>query len=146
VQPHLATYFELEHAASDIRIYKISRVHGLLQTEDYARAVFSAARVGKEHPDTEQSVALLMERQRQARASQPRLWAPSLGCTSSTRSPAATASEASVHSATAKSAALNARAPVDCGPRRGLAVASGGLFSWQDGGSCESCRQILGSH
>lgn len=74
VQPHLATYFELEHAASDIRIYKISRVHGLLQTEDYARAVFSAARVGKEHPDTERSVALLMERQRQARASQPRLW------------------------------------------------------------------------
>ncbi len=74
VQPHLATYLELEHAASDIRIYKISRVHGLLQTEDYARAVFSAARVGKEHPDTERSVALLMERQRQARASQPRLW------------------------------------------------------------------------
>jgi transcriptional regulator with XRE-family HTH domain len=74
VQPHLATYLELEHAASDIRIYEISRVHGLLQTEDYARAVFSAARVGKEHPDTEQSVALLMERQRQARASQPQLW------------------------------------------------------------------------
>lgn len=74
VQPHLATYLELEHAASDIRIYKISRVQGLLQTEDYARAIFSAARVGKEHPGTERSVALLMERQRQARTSQPRLW------------------------------------------------------------------------
>lgn len=71
VQPHLATYLGLEHAASEMRIWKLSRVHGLVQTEDYARAVFSAARLGKTHPDTERSVALLMERQRQANTSPP---------------------------------------------------------------------------
>jgi transcriptional regulator with XRE-family HTH domain len=69
VQPHLATYFELEHAASEMRIYKLSRVHGLLMTEDYARAVFDAARLGKVEPDPERSVELLLERQRQANAS-----------------------------------------------------------------------------
>ena len=74
VQPHLATYLGLENGASEIRVYKVNRMHGLLQTEDYARAVFSAARVGAEHPGTEQSVRLLMERQRQASARPPRLW------------------------------------------------------------------------
>lgn len=74
VQPHLTTYLGLENAASEIRVYKVSRMHGLLQTEDYARAVFSAARVGAGHPDAEQSVRLLMERQRQASASSHRLW------------------------------------------------------------------------
>jgi Domain of unknown function (DUF5753) len=73
VQPHLATYLGLEHAASELRIWKLSRVHGLVQTEDYARAVFSAARVGETHPGTERALALLMERQRQAAASPPRL-------------------------------------------------------------------------
>ena len=73
LQPHLATYLGLEHDASDIRLYKISRVHALLQTVDYARAIFSAGGVGKVHPDTEQSLAPLLERQRQALASRSRL-------------------------------------------------------------------------
>lgn len=64
VQPHLATYLGLEHASSEIRIWQPSRVHGLVQTEAYARAVLSAARVGKVHPDTDRSLELLMERQR----------------------------------------------------------------------------------
>jgi transcriptional regulator with XRE-family HTH domain len=68
LQPHQATYLGLEHDASEIRIYKISRVHALLQTDDYARAIFSAG-AGKV-----QSVAPLLERQRQARASHCRLW------------------------------------------------------------------------
>ena len=74
VQPHLATYFGLEQAASAMRVYKVSRVHGLAQTEEYARAVFSAARVGQVHPDTDRSVELLMERQRQVSASPAALW------------------------------------------------------------------------
>jgi len=74
VQPHLATYFGLEQAASAMRVYKVSRVHGLVQTEEYARAVFSAARVGQVHPDTDRSVELLMERQRQVSASPAALW------------------------------------------------------------------------
>lgn len=71
VQPLVATYLGLEHAASEIRVWKLSRVHGLLQTEDYARALFGVARIGESDPDTERSVALLMERQRQAAASSP---------------------------------------------------------------------------
>jgi transcriptional regulator with XRE-family HTH domain len=73
VQPHLATYLGLEHDASKMRIYKLSRVHGLLQTEDYARAIFSSARVDKVQRDAERSVDLLMERQRQSSASPPML-------------------------------------------------------------------------
>jgi transcriptional regulator with XRE-family HTH domain len=75
VQPHLATYLGLESAASEMRIYNLSRIQALLQTEDYARAVFSAARVGRAHPGTERSVELLMESQRQAMARPLRLWA-----------------------------------------------------------------------
>src|SRR5215469_7359923 len=74
VQPHLATYLGLESAASEMRIYNLSRIQALLQTEDYARAVFSAARVGRAHPGTERSVELLMESQRQAMARPLRLW------------------------------------------------------------------------
>jgi len=43
VQPHFATYLGLESAASEIRIYEVCLIHGLLQTEDYARAVITAS-------------------------------------------------------------------------------------------------------
>jgi transcriptional regulator with XRE-family HTH domain len=73
VQPHLATYLGLEHAASQIRLYRTSRVPTLLQTPDYARSFFSAARPGAIHPGTEQSISLLIERQRQAALRPPAL-------------------------------------------------------------------------
>jgi len=73
IESHLATYLSLEHDASQMRIYRVSRIPGLLQTEDYARSFFSAERPGAVHPGTERSVVLLTERQRQAAASPPSL-------------------------------------------------------------------------
>jgi len=75
VQPHLATYLGLEHAASHIRLYRTSRVPTLLQTPDYARSFFSAARPGAIHPGIDQSVTLITERQRQATLRPPALHA-----------------------------------------------------------------------
>jgi transcriptional regulator with XRE-family HTH domain len=75
VHPHLATYLGLEHAASQIRLYRTSRVPTLLQTPDYARSFFSGARPGAIHPGTEQSITLLTERQRQANLRPPVLTA-----------------------------------------------------------------------
>jgi len=76
LRPQFATYLGLESAASELRIYKASGMHGLLQTEHYARAMFTAARIGIQDPGAaDESTRLLMERQRQASASPPRLWA-----------------------------------------------------------------------
>ncbi len=74
IQPQFATYLGLESAASEIRIYEVSLIPGLLQTEDYARAVISAGMNG-EHEDIERRVALRMARQQPAltRADSPKL-------------------------------------------------------------------------
>jgi len=75
LQPQVASYLSLESAASELRIYRVSRMHGLLQTEDYCRAMLTAATIGIQEPDTaEESVQLLMERQRQAASNPARLW------------------------------------------------------------------------
>jgi transcriptional regulator with XRE-family HTH domain len=72
VHPHFATYLGLESAASQIRIYKATRIPNQLQTEDYARAINVAGRVGG--LTDERQLALQMERQRQARANPARVW------------------------------------------------------------------------
>jgi transcriptional regulator with XRE-family HTH domain len=75
VQPHLATYLSMESAASEVRIYCVARIPGMLQTADYARAVVSAGRVGSSYPvPAEWPVGLLMERQRLAMANPPKVW------------------------------------------------------------------------
>lgn len=73
VQPQLATYLGLESAASEIRIYKACRIPSLLQTEDYARAMAGAGRGTTWHWQ-EEYVPMIMERQRQAKASPPKVW------------------------------------------------------------------------
>ena len=75
VQPHFGTYLGLESAASEIRIYEVNLIPGLLQTEEYARAVISAGMVDKPRADIERSVALRMERQQVARTIMPKVWA-----------------------------------------------------------------------
>jgi transcriptional regulator with XRE-family HTH domain len=75
VQPHFATYLGLESAASEIRIYEVNLIPGLLQTQDYARAVIAAGMVNSPRADIERHVALRMERQRLARSSPPKVWA-----------------------------------------------------------------------
>jgi transcriptional regulator with XRE-family HTH domain len=75
VQPHFATYLGLESATSEIRIYEVNLIPGLLQTEGYARAVISAGMVNSPRDDIERHVALRMERQRLTITSPPKMWA-----------------------------------------------------------------------
>jgi transcriptional regulator with XRE-family HTH domain len=75
VQPHFATYLGLESAASEIRIYEVNLIPGLLQTEEYARAVITAGMVNNPRTEIERAVALRMERQQVARSSLPKVWA-----------------------------------------------------------------------
>jgi transcriptional regulator with XRE-family HTH domain len=76
IQPQFATYIGLESAASEIRIYEVTLIPGLLQTEEYARTVFAAGTVGGDHDGIERNVALLMARQPLLTGNDPpRLWA-----------------------------------------------------------------------
>lgn len=58
------TYVGLEGAASLIRVYEVQFVHGLLQTEEYARAVVRRGMRGASTADVERRVALRLERQK----------------------------------------------------------------------------------
>lgn len=58
------TYVGLEGAASLIRAYEVQFVHGLLQTEAYARAVVRRGMKGAGEADVEKRVALRLERQK----------------------------------------------------------------------------------
>ncbi|MFJ7333900.1 helix-turn-helix transcriptional regulator [Streptomyces sp. NPDC101110] len=69
-------YVSLEGAASVIRSYEPHFVPGLLQTEEYARAVLRSGAIGQTRPDDiERHVALRMRRQDLlTREDAPRLW------------------------------------------------------------------------
>lgn len=69
-------YVSLEGAARIIRSYEPHFVPGLLQTEEYARAVLEAGTIGTAGPETvERHVALRMERQKLLeRPDPPHLW------------------------------------------------------------------------
>ncbi|MYW18862.1 helix-turn-helix domain-containing protein [Streptomyces sp. SID486] len=70
-----AAYLSLEQAALQVRAYENQFVHGLLQTEDYARALLTAAHPHSSAEATERRVALRMHRQELlARPASPRLW------------------------------------------------------------------------
>jgi len=58
------TYVGLEGAASLIRAYEVQFVHGLLQTEAYARAVVRRGMQGASAADIDKRVALRLERQK----------------------------------------------------------------------------------
>lgn len=66
-------YVEMEATASAIRTFQVQAVHGLLQTEDYARALMDAART--EDASVDEKVTARMDRQSiLARPQPPRLW------------------------------------------------------------------------
>ncbi|MGV9453499.1 helix-turn-helix domain-containing protein [Streptomyces sp. NPDC003635] len=69
-------YVSLEGAARIIRSYEPHFVPGLLQTEDYARAVLEAGTIGQTGPEMiERHVSLRMERQRLLESpDRPHLW------------------------------------------------------------------------
>jgi transcriptional regulator with XRE-family HTH domain len=71
------TYLGLEEAASLIRTYEVQFVPGLLQTEDYARAVITHGNPGAPAEEIERRVSLRMKRQQllTRSAAPPQLWA-----------------------------------------------------------------------
>ena len=69
-------YVGLEAAASLIRTYEVQFIPGLLQTEDYARAVILLANGSQPKEEIDRRVQLRMERQHTlTRTSPPRFWA-----------------------------------------------------------------------
>jgi transcriptional regulator with XRE-family HTH domain len=75
IMPQFATYLGLESAASEIRIYEVNLIPGLLQTEDYARAVIRAGAMNSPSEDVERRVALRMARQPAlTRDNPPKIW------------------------------------------------------------------------
>jgi transcriptional regulator with XRE-family HTH domain len=76
IQPQFAAYIGLESAAAEIRIYEVSLIPALLQTQDYAQAVISAGMVSAKPDDIGRSVQLRMARQPALiRDDPPKLWA-----------------------------------------------------------------------
>ncbi|CAL9361699.1 hypothetical protein SUDANB178_00674 [Streptomyces sp. enrichment culture] len=76
VVPHwLPAYLSLEQAALQLRGYENQFVHGLLQTEDYARALLTASYPHAPAEITERRVALRTRRQKLLTGAEPpRLW------------------------------------------------------------------------
>lgn len=69
------TYLGLESAASTIRSFEIQFVHGLFQTEDYARAVTRLGHAAASAAQIERRVGLLLSRQSLlSRPEPPRIW------------------------------------------------------------------------
>lgn len=58
------TYIGLEEAASLIRAYEVQFVHGLLQTEEYMRAVVALGHQGAPRAEIDRRVGLRLERQK----------------------------------------------------------------------------------
>lgn len=77
ILPHwFQAYVGLEEAAARIRTYEVQFVPGLLQTEDYARAVTVQGRPDASTDEIERRVKLRLTRQQLLAKSQPpRLWA-----------------------------------------------------------------------
>jgi hypothetical protein len=71
-----AVYVGLEEAAQLIRIYEVQFVPGLLQTEEYARAVVQQGAPGLDAAEVERRVAVRMGRQKLlTKDNPPKMWA-----------------------------------------------------------------------
>jgi transcriptional regulator with XRE-family HTH domain len=72
----LELYIGLERAASVIRTYEVQFVHGLMQTEDYARAVILISNAHLPAEEIDRRVSLRMQRQQLlTQPGAPELWA-----------------------------------------------------------------------
>jgi transcriptional regulator with XRE-family HTH domain len=72
----LELYIGLEKAAKVIRTYEVQFVHGLMQTEDYARAVILICNADASAEEVERRVSFRMERQQLlTQPGAPELWA-----------------------------------------------------------------------
>jgi transcriptional regulator with XRE-family HTH domain len=69
------TYLGLEAAASTIRSFEVQFVHGLFQTEDYARAVTRRGRQTASAEEIDRRVAVRLKRQKLlSKPNPPRIW------------------------------------------------------------------------
>jgi hypothetical protein len=76
IEPRFATYIGLEDAASEIRIYEVALIPGLLQTVEYARTVITTGSVDTDGEAADRALAVLMARQPLLTGDDPpRLWA-----------------------------------------------------------------------
>lgn len=68
-------YIGLEYTASSVRAYEVELLHGLLQTEEYARALFEDSSVRFDPADIDKRVKFRMERQQSvfSRVDSPRI-------------------------------------------------------------------------
>jgi transcriptional regulator with XRE-family HTH domain len=64
-------YVGLEFTASHIRAYEVELLHGLVQIEDYARALFEASTVTYDAADIDKRVRFRMERQQSVLSRDP---------------------------------------------------------------------------
>src|ERR1035438_2121470 len=72
----LELYIGLEKAASMIRAYELQFIHGLMQTEDYARAVILISNADASAEEIDRRVGLRMQRQNLlTQPDAPGLWA-----------------------------------------------------------------------
>ena len=75
INPQFATYVGLESAASEIRVYEVNLIPGLLQTEEYARTMIRSGTMNGNLEDVDRMVALRMARQPAlTRDDPPMLW------------------------------------------------------------------------
>jgi transcriptional regulator with XRE-family HTH domain len=71
VRQTFAQYLDLEYEASELACFQSDIVHGLLQTEDYARALINSAAEVIAADDMEKFLRLRMERQERLRGDDP---------------------------------------------------------------------------
>lgn len=74
VPPQFATYLSLESSAETIRVFEPLLVHGLLQTEDYARTIAAAHTPGLADDQVERQVQIRLARQQRVLDDPPELW------------------------------------------------------------------------
>lgn len=71
VSQTFAEYLDLENEASDLACFQIDIVHGLLQTEDYARALINSAGEVIDPEDMDKFLRLRMDRQQRLSGDDP---------------------------------------------------------------------------
>ncbi len=69
--PELLRYFGFEHGAEEVRSYESGAISGLLQTEDYARAIHAGDRANLRGSEIERRVEARLRRQRRMSGADP---------------------------------------------------------------------------
>lgn len=74
LSPRFAQFLSLESSATKIRTFELGLVPGLLQTEEYARAIVSSHTPGLSPEQVDRQVKIKLERQQRVLEEPPDLW------------------------------------------------------------------------